>query len=123
LTEDELRDYYRNSRAFLFAGEEDFGIVAAEAASAGIPVICFEKSGMAEIVEDGKTGILFHEQNPSSIMRAIQKERTSNFSKAYIQSHAQKFAEEIFIRKMQDTVEATVESYREQYGINDKEIS
>lgn len=117
LTDDQLSDYYRNSRAFLFGGEEDFGIVGVEAASCGVPVICFSHSGMSEIVEDGKTGILFHQQTIEAVVDAIKKEQTSIFSRAYIQSHARKFDEKIFILRMQNEVKKILHTYQEQYCV------
>lgn len=45
-----LRDCLRNARAFIFAAEEDFGIVPVEAQACGTPVIAFGKGGVRETV-------------------------------------------------------------------------
>ena len=45
------------ARAFIFAAEEDFGIVPVEAQASGTPVIAFGKGGACETVISGKTGI------------------------------------------------------------------
>ncbi len=55
----EIRDYYRKAKAFLFPGEEDFGITMAEAASCGTPVLALNKGGSLEVVIEGKTGEFF----------------------------------------------------------------
>ena len=39
LTDEEVRGYYLRAKAFLFPGEEDFGITPVEAQSAGTPVL------------------------------------------------------------------------------------
>jgi glycosyltransferase involved in cell wall biosynthesis len=73
LTDGELARYYQESSAFIFAGQEDFGIVAAEAQACGKPVLCYSDSGMAEIIRPGKTGELFYEQTVEAIIDVVQK--------------------------------------------------
>ena len=41
--------------------EEPFGMVAIEAMAAGIPVMAANKGGLAEFIEDGKTGIFIRQ--------------------------------------------------------------
>jgi len=66
-----LARYLQKARAFIFAAEEDFGIVPVEAQACGTPVIAYGKGGVLETVLDGKTGIFFHEQNADSIIAAV----------------------------------------------------
>lgn len=73
LTDEELVGYYRNSRAVIMPQEEDFGLTAIEGLSLGVPVISYKYSGAAEVVEDGKTGILFAEQTVDSLVGAIKR--------------------------------------------------
>ncbi len=47
---DVLRDHLRSARAFVFAAEEDFGIVAVEAQACGTPVIAYGRGGALETV-------------------------------------------------------------------------
>ena len=47
----------QEARAFVFAAEEDFGIVPVEAQACGTPVIGFGKGGLLETVLPNKTGI------------------------------------------------------------------
>ncbi len=65
--------YMRNAKAFVFAGKEDFGITLVEAQACGTPVIAFGQGGAAEIVIDEKTGLLFEEQSPESLIEAVNK--------------------------------------------------
>lgn len=73
LTTEELARYYQQCKAFLFAGEEDFGIVAAEAQASGKPVLCYKKSGIAEIIIPGKTGEVFEEQTVKCLVNALSR--------------------------------------------------
>lgn len=50
---------------------ESFGYVAAEAASLGRPVVASRISGLAEVVEDGKTGLLVPPAEPGHWAHAI----------------------------------------------------
>lgn len=47
---DILRNHMRRARAFIFAAEEDFGIIPVEAQACGTPVIAFGKGGVRETV-------------------------------------------------------------------------
>jgi glycosyltransferase involved in cell wall biosynthesis len=59
LTDEKLSYYYKNCRALLFPGIEDFGLVMVEAQAFGKPVICFRGGGAIDIIREGKTGEFF----------------------------------------------------------------
>ena len=48
-----VKDALEKSRALIFPGIEDFGIVPVEALSAGTPVIAYGKGGILDTVENG----------------------------------------------------------------------
>ncbi len=50
---------------------EGFGLIAAEAMRAGLPVIATRVGGLAEVVIDGETGFLIEPNNVDAIVRAI----------------------------------------------------
>ena len=105
VTDVELARYYQKSRAFVFAGDEDFGIAAAEAQAAGIPVIAYNKGGLAEIVLPGKTGELFDEQSAEALAATLEK-----FSRQWYDNHscrinAERFSKVRFMREMKDMVQ------------------
>lgn len=50
---------------------EGFGIVAIEAASAGLPLVGSKVSGLVEAVEDGKTGFLFPPDDVKGMATAV----------------------------------------------------
>lgn len=56
---DDLRRAYRDADALVFPSRlEGFGLVAAEAMAAGLPVVAARTSAIPEVVKDGVSGIL-----------------------------------------------------------------
>ena len=88
-----LIDFMQRAKAFVFAAEEDFGIVPVEAQGCGTPVIAFGKGGALETVVDGATGVFFKEQTPESLMDAVQRfeSRAAKFDKQIIRANAERF--------------------------------
>ena len=95
---DVLKDYMMRAKAFVFAAEEDFGIVPLEAQACGTPVIAFGKGGALDTVLDGKTGIYFMEQTTSSIIDAVKTFENNNelWSASEIRKHAESFSTDVF---------------------------
>jgi glycogen synthase len=52
---------------------EPFGLVALEAAAAGTPVAASDVGGLAEIVADGRTGVLFAPGDPAAPAGAVDR--------------------------------------------------
>lgn len=104
LTDSELLLYYEGCRAFVFAGDEDFGLAALEAQSMGIPVIAYRKSGISEIVKDSITGVLFDEQSQESLIAALHAFAGQQFSGEACRKQAEKMSEKAFIRSMKEFV-------------------
>lgn len=75
VSRERLRELMRDAQAFLFAAEEDFGIIPLEAQACGTPVIAYNRGGTAETirpVDRRPTGIFFGEQDAAAIARAVQ---------------------------------------------------
>jgi glycosyltransferase involved in cell wall biosynthesis len=51
--------------------QEGFGMVAAEAACFGVPVIATDRGGLSEVVCDGKTGFLVEANSPNQIAEKL----------------------------------------------------
>ncbi|MGH6896574.1 MAG: glycosyltransferase family 4 protein [Geminicoccaceae bacterium] len=72
---DDLRYYMQRARAFLFAAQEDFGIVPVEAQACGTPVIAYGRGGVTESIRgletERPTGVLFAEPTVESLIGAI----------------------------------------------------
>lgn len=92
------------SKGFIFPAEEDFGIVQVEALAAGTPIIAYGKGGALDIVEDGKSGILFRKQNIISLENALKSAEESSFKPADLQRVAKRFHKTLFISKLQKIV-------------------
>lgn len=105
LTDAELGAYYQRCRAFVFAGDEDFGLIALEAQACGKPVICFRESGMAETVIDGKTGVLFDHQTKESLIGALHKFSKEWYDSGFCRRNAEHFDLQHFKDGMKKTVE------------------
>jgi glycosyltransferase involved in cell wall biosynthesis len=94
---DSKRDeLYAHCTAFIFAAEEDAGIVPIEAMSYGKPVVCFGRGGAAETVIDGKTGIHFAHQTTESLKAALQDLPTKQFDSNSIRQHTKQFSHHRF---------------------------
>ncbi|MGY4535824.1 glycosyltransferase involved in cell wall biosynthesis [Mucilaginibacter sp. UYNi724] len=95
---DVLKKYMGEAKAFVFAAEEDFGILPVEAQACGTPVIAFGKGGALESVVENKTGIFFYEQTTEAIKSAVIKfESNKNlFDYHEIVSHAKSFSTKVF---------------------------
>lgn len=95
---DILKEKMQNAKAFLFAAEEDFGIVPVEAQACGTPVIAYGKGGALETVLEGETGLFFYEQTADAIVDAVEKfeKRETKFSPHVIRENAERFSKERF---------------------------
>lgn len=101
-----LKKYMQKAKAFVFAADEDFGIMPVEVQACGTPVIAFKKGGNLETVEEGKTGIFFDEQSIDSLKLAVEKFESGfiEFDYKYIRKHSEKFDTGIFVTKFKDLV-------------------
>lgn len=71
--QEELGNYYNSSQLVVVPSRsEGFGLVAAEAMSCGTPVLCSNVGGLAEIVEDGKNGLLFKPEDPVDLRARVR---------------------------------------------------
>lgn len=102
---DVLADYMQRARAFIFAAEEDFGIVPVEAQACGTPVIAFGEGGATETVRDGTTGIFFGEQTVENLTEAVHRFETMTFDPRACRANAVRFAPERFRQEFSAFVE------------------
>lgn len=107
LSDEEMRNVYAGSKAFLFPGIEDYGLTPVEAMGFGVPVLAYGKGGALETVLDGKTGLFFHEQTVDSLMRCIERFETHgvDYSQSEIHQYAKGFSEDEFKKSFKSFVE------------------
>ncbi len=118
---DALKDHMKRAKAFVFAAEEDFGIIPVEAQACGTPVIAFGKGGALETVlgyewdPAAASGLFFTEQTPESVMEAVERfESISHEIKAEnCHKNAQKFVAEKFRANLKAIVD---EEVKKKYG-------
>jgi glycosyltransferase involved in cell wall biosynthesis len=96
VSDSELRKLYSGAKAFLFPQVEDFGLVAAEAQACGAPVIAIAQGGALEIVQEGKTGVFFQEQNVAGVVEAVRKFEHMDFDRSDIARLSTRFTVEQF---------------------------
>jgi glycosyltransferase involved in cell wall biosynthesis len=100
--DDELRDLYRRCAAFVFPGEEDFGIVMAEAQSCGAPVIARRIGGALDIVDPGATGDLYDvprsgaAAHVEALSQSLRRFDQSSFDSSAIAAAAGRFSRQNF---------------------------
>ncbi|MDP1629427.1 MAG: glycosyltransferase, partial [bacterium] len=97
--------YLKHCSAFIFPGEEDFGIAPVEAMNFGKPVLAFRAGGLLETVIEGKTGEFFDRQSSDSLSEGFERLQSKNYDQEFIKNHAQKFGKERFIREIKTFIE------------------
>ncbi len=108
-SENIVRRYYAECRAFVLPNEEDFGIAAVEAMSYGKPVLALRRGGALEYIKEGTNG-LFLDQPIEEVMAyglkclndAIVKKE---FDPKKIRSGVERFSKERFQKEILGFVE------------------
>jgi len=113
VSDQELARLIAGARAFIFPGEEDFGIMPLEAMASGTPVIAFGRGGAVETVGRGASaealatvaaggharvpgGMLFGTQTADAIAAAVTAFERETFVPAELAALAQPFSGERF---------------------------
>jgi len=100
----QMRELMATARAFIFAAEEDFGIVLVEAQAEGTPVLALGRGGALESVRSegaGKTGLFFDVADPQEIETCVRSfiDQESEFSRNACRKQAETFSAEVFGKK------------------------
>lgn len=111
LSDEEIRKYYSTCKAFIFPGEEDFGITPVECEASGRPVIAYGRGGALDTVLDKKTGIFFKEQNAESLIEAVEKfdKFGVEYTKEQIKEYSEKFSVDRFKKEFKDYIDQVIE--------------
>ncbi len=119
--DEELVELYSGCRAFIFPGEEDFGITPLEAQACGRPVIAYGKGGALETVVapddfDGRrpTGLFFDEQTSEALNAAIEEfEREDIFDSQVARENALLFDRAVFKTRIQDYIRNYLDTHKD----------
>lgn len=111
--DDVLTDHMQRARAFVFAAEEDFGIVPVEAQACGTPVIAYGRGGVRETVDEGVGGIFFGAQTVDAIVDAVERlDHTPLASPHTIRDRSLRFSRERFERELGAFIHDRLETFR-----------
>lgn len=97
-----LVNWMQHAKAFVFAAEEDFGIMPVEAQACGTPVIGYCRGGVAETVRgleaSEPTGVLFAEKNARAIADAVKlfESESTRILGAACRKNAERFGQRRF---------------------------
>ncbi len=110
----ELVSLMQNAKAFVFAAEEDFGIMPVEAQACATPVIAYGRGGSLETVQEGATGYFFREQSPESLVEAVEEfERpTKGLDLGYIRQRSEYFRPERFKEELSQAIDKAWDSFQ-----------
>lgn len=102
--DERLPELLARSRALLFPGEEDFGILPVEAQAAGRPVIALNRGGARETVEAGTTGILYDDDSPRGLADAVEIFARAEWEAGPCLENAMRFRRESFEASIVDVL-------------------
>ena len=112
VSQERLRELMATCKAFLFPGEEDFGIAPIEAQASGRPVIAYAVGGALDTVLDGVTGIFFNEPTPESLADAVRRFEQHQWDSDAIRRHALRFDEAHFRTQFMDYVRQKMDEHQ-----------
>ena len=95
--------------AFVFCGEEDFGIAPLEANAHGAPVVGYARGGLAETMQDGVTGVMFQAQTTDAVAAAIEACLSGIWDEGALRRNAERYSPARFRDSMANTIRQVLE--------------
>ena len=133
-------ELYRQCRAFIFPGEEDFGITPLEAMASGKAVIALDQGGIQETViplnpgpgrrgasspaQAAPTGVFFSEPGPEALIRAVEtfEAHLERFDQAALRARAAGFDRKIFLDRFLGFAARAWEAHRSGGSLRDRSV-
>lgn len=104
--------FRQQAHALLMPGVEDFGITAIENIATGKPVIVHKESGAAELIKDGKTGVLLKQLTVPELIRAMSKIEELHFDPVMLQESVAEYATDAFVMNFKREAESHWQRFR-----------
>lgn len=104
LPDADVKEHMRRCKAFIFPGEEDFGLTPLEAMASGRPVVAFAGGGALETVVAGVTGAFFREPTAESLAAALRTFDAAYYDPAVLRRHAEGFDRAVFAEQLRSFV-------------------
>ncbi len=104
ISDGQMVKYMQQAKAFIFAAEEDFGIIPVEAQACATPVIAFGRGGVLDSVKSNTTGVFFEHQAADDIINAVHQFESSTISLQDCVSNAQDYSNDNFKQKFKQFV-------------------
>ena len=102
--------YYEEAELFLFTSEtEGFGMVLNEAATFATPTICFDISGLDDIIENGVNGYLVPKYDIESLVSKVVSYLEDNKIKTSMMQQSLRMAERFNIARIEENWKALLE--------------
>lgn len=111
VSQKEMISNLQKAKAFVFAADEDFGILPVEAQACGTPVIAYNKGGLKETIIENKTGVFFNKQNEEEIIKTINLFEKKQFDANEIRKNAERFSEKRFEREFKNFVNKKIDEH------------
>ena len=92
------------SRAFLFPGVEDFGILPVEVQAGGCPVIALGRGGALETVKSGETGLLYKDNSVEGLLNAVGEFEMMTFEPKACRNNALRFHRPRFEQEITEAI-------------------
>ena len=108
VSDGQLITYYKNCKALIFPGVEDFGLTIIEAQMFGKPVIAFRGGGALETVVEGKTGSFFAKQTKEALKEILITFNSKKFHPDTCKMQADKFSLRVFKEQFVKLVDRTI---------------
>jgi glycosyltransferase involved in cell wall biosynthesis len=104
LPDADVKEHLRRCRAFIFPGEEDFGLAPLEAMASGRPVVALAAGGALETVVEGVTGAFFREPTVAALAGVLHTFDAAHYDPVALRRHAETFDRAVFAQRLREFV-------------------